>query len=162
MTGTFAARIRDSRIASTATLLLSFALPFLWALSTGLVWELGKRVPGSASDTSIGFPSGVPLIAIVVAAWAIGFVASRRRVRSPWRAVVIADTVAVAAFCVCFTWQFGAAEWHPRPEPGLTNLFPLRFALAVVAGYLGSAAMAAYLAAPRGASSAPASADGRA
>jgi len=145
MTAHFAARLRDSRIASTFALLLSFALPFLWALSTGLVWEWGKRIPGSVSDTAIAFPSGIPLVAIVLAAWLIGFLALRRRLCSQRRAVWMADTVAVIAFCVCFTWQFGGADWNPRPEAGLTNLFPLRFALATLAAYLGSAAMAAYL-----------------
>lgn len=146
MTATLAARIRDSRIASTAALLLSFALPFLWALSTSLVWQLGKRVPGSVSDTAIAFPSGLALIAIVLAAWLIGFAALRRRVRSQRRAAWLANTVAVAAFCVCFTWQFGSADWNPRPDAGLTNLFPLRFALALAAAYLASACAAAYLA----------------
>ncbi|QQQ01857.1 hypothetical protein [Lysobacter enzymogenes] len=146
MTATLAARIRDSRIASTAALLLSFALPFLWALSTTLVWQLGKRVPGSVTDTAIAFPSGLALIAIVLAAWLIGFVALRRRVRSQRRAAWMANTVAVAAFCACFTWQFGSADWNPRPEAGLTNLFPLRFAFALAVAYVVSACAAAYLA----------------
>ncbi|SDX91342.1 hypothetical protein SAMN05421681_10910 [Lysobacter enzymogenes] len=145
MNAPFLARIRHSRIASTAALLLSFALPFLWALSTGLVWDLGKRLPGSVSDTSIAFPSGAPLIAIVIAAWLVGFLALQRRLRGERRAVWLAGAVAVAAFCACFTWQFGSAEWNPWPEPGSVNLFPLRFAAALAMAALGSAFGAAYL-----------------
>ncbi|WP_175486082.1 hypothetical protein [Lysobacter sp. yr284] len=150
MTEPLAARIRDSRLASTAALLLSFALPFLWALSTRLVWELGKRVPGSVSDTSIALPSGLSLVTIVLVAWLIRFAALRSRVRSQRRAAWMADTLAVAAFCACFTWQFGRADWNPWPEPGSTNIFPLRFAVAVALGYAGSLCVATYLA-PRAA-----------
>ena len=58
----------------------------------------------------------------------------------------LAGAVAVAAFCACFTWQFGSAEWNPWPEPGSVNLFPLRFAAALAMAALGSAFGAAYLA----------------
>lgn len=130
--------------------MLSFALPFLWVLSTGVVWDLGKRLPGNVSDTAIAFPSGIALVAIVLAAWLAAFVALRRRAGSERRALWLANALAVAAFCACFTWQFGSAEWHPWPQERSTNLFPFRFAAAALLACLGSAGMAAILA-PRAA-----------
>ena len=145
MTGNLAASLRNSRIGLPAAMLLCFAAPFVWALSTVLVWELGKRVQGSASDTSISFPSGIALVSIVLAAWLVGWWLSRRVAGSTLARTLWADTVAVAAFCVCFTWQFGGGEWHPAPVPGLTNIFPYRFAFAVALAYAVSAAGAVLL-----------------
>lgn len=136
MNKTLAARIRASRIASSTVLLLSFAVPFLWALSTGVIYDLGSDVTAATSDTAIMFnPLGIVFAALVMAVWLIGFAVAWRRLGPKPRIVALANTLAVAAVCVCFTWQLGAGVWNPRPMPELTNLFPFRIAIAVLLAY---------------------------
>lgn len=148
MTRKITASIRDSRIASSVVLLVSFAVPFTWALSTGLVWAAGRNIPGSVSDTSISFPTGIPLVAIIFTSWLVTFFIAHHLMKSKLLVMLVSNVAAVLFFGICATFQFGADIWSPLPDPGLTNLFPIRFALAVLMAFACSA-FAAILLAPR-------------
>ncbi|MEP6770973.1 MAG: hypothetical protein ABI893_04200 [Polaromonas sp.] len=146
MTKKFIPSTRSSRITSSAALFISFAAPFTWMLSTGLVWAVARKIPGSVSDTSISFPTGIPLVTIIFISWWVGFFVSQRTIKSKLRVTLVSNLAAVLAFCACFTFQFGAAEWNPVPDPGLINIFPIRFALAVLIAFACSMFAALYLA----------------
>lgn len=144
MTRKFTPSIKSLRLASSAALFISFVAPFVWMLSTSLIWAVGRKIPGSVSDTSISFPSGIPIVVIIFTSWWICFFAVQRFIKPRLRVTLASNLAAVLAFCVCFTFQFGAAEWNPVPDPGLINIFPIRFALAVLAAFACSVIAALY------------------
>ncbi|WP_235582324.1 hypothetical protein [Rhizobacter sp. Root1221] len=146
MTGKVTAGIRSSRIASSVVLLISFTVPFTWVLSTGLVWAAGRKIPGSVEDTSISFPTGIPLVAIILTSWLACFFVCHRIINSKLLATLASNAAAILAFCACLTFQLGAAVWNPIPDAGLMNIFPIRFALAVLIALACSALAAIYLA----------------
>lgn len=140
------ASIRSSRIASSVVLFISFTVPFTWMLSTNLVWAAGRKIPGSVEDTSISFPSGIPLVAIVLTSWLACFFICQRIIQSKRLVTLASNVVAVLVFCACLTFQLGAAVWNPVPDAGLTNIFPMRFALAVLLAFACSVFVAMYVA----------------
>jgi hypothetical protein len=146
MTRKMIASIRSSRVASSVALFISFTVPFTWVLSTSLVWAAGRKIPGSMEDTSISFPTGIPLVAIILTSWLACFFVCQRIIESKLLVTLASNLVAVLVFCVCLTFQFGAAVWNPIPDAGLINIFPIRFALAVLMAFACSALAAMYVA----------------
>jgi hypothetical protein len=140
------ASTRTSRIASSAALFISFTVPFIWVLSTSLVWAAGRKIPGSVEDTSISFPSGIPLVAIILISWLACFLVCQRTIKSKLLVTLASNLVAVLVFSVCLTFQLGAAVWNPIPDAGLINIFPIRFALAVLMAFVCSVFAAMYVA----------------
>ena len=127
--------IHNSPIASAIALLFSFFVPFIWVLSTGLIWTISARLLSNVSDTSISFPSGLPLLLVIVICWLSSFLIFQRTMWSARRVTLISNTIAIVAFSICFSAQFGMEEWNPAPD-GWINIFPFRFALAVLIAYI--------------------------
>ena len=130
-------------IVRIAILMLSFITPFVWALSTGLVWSLGKQIPGSVSDAAIAFPSGIPIVVFVVLTWVVCFIFFDRSVRSILASTLISNCFAVLVFIVLYTFQFGLSQWLPFLDD-VTNLLPMRFLLATVLSFAPSLLVARY------------------
>lgn len=124
-----------------ATLMLSFVLPFLYVLASDLIWQVGKQLPGSVEDTALSLPSALPLIGLVCLAWLVGFVLFRYRSSSLFSAQLLANLSAVLAFLLAFLLtqhgllHSGLAALALHPEQGLTNLFPIRLALAITLAF---------------------------
>ncbi|WP_175927497.1 hypothetical protein [Burkholderia cepacia] len=112
-------------------------MPFIWVLSTDLIWAALKNVSQVTSDSAINIPSAMPLIAGVAGAWLLCAFALRRVVRSTLRTVLVCNVVATIVSCVAFTATFGASVWYVVSDE-LVNIYPVRFSLAVLIAFAAS------------------------
>jgi hypothetical protein len=134
-------KLVQDRLGRIATLLLSFVLPFLYLLASDLIWQVGKQLPGSVEDTALFLPSALPLIGLLCLAWLVGFVLCRYQSCPLFTAQQLANLLAVLAFLLAFlltqdgVLHRGLAALVLHPEQGLTNLFPIRLALAITLAF---------------------------
>ncbi|VWB33229.1 hypothetical protein BLA6993_01441 [Burkholderia lata] len=134
---TLVARVHDSWIARTLILGLSFLVPFIWILSTDLIWAALKNVSRNTSDASINIPTAMPLIASVVGAWFVCAFALGRVVKSTRRVILVCNVVAVIVFVVEFTMTIGTSDWA-LVSGELVSIYPIRFGLAVLIAFVSS------------------------
>lgn len=134
-----------------AILLLCFALPFLFMLSSNLIWQIGRHLPGSVDDTCLALPSGLPLVLLLGLAWTGGFILFRRQLFPMAVAVALANALAIFAFLLLFALTndvvlyFGLSVLYLHPEEGLTNLFLIRLCLGIASAFGASLLAARYI-----------------
>jgi hypothetical protein len=134
---TLVTRVHDSWIARTLILGLSFLVPFIWILSTDLIWAALKNVSRVTSDASINIPTAIPLIASVAGAWFVCAFALGRFVKSTQRVILVCNAVAVIVFVVAFTMTIGTSDWA-LVSGELVSIYPIRFGLAVLIAFIAS------------------------
>ncbi|WP_322086997.1 hypothetical protein [Burkholderia sp. BCC1999] len=133
---TLVATLRGSWIARTLISGISFLVPFIWVLSTDLIWEALKNVSLVTIDAAINIPTGMPLISCVTGAWLLCAFALARAVKSTTRTVLVCNVVATIVFVVASTATVGASIWSI--VSGEFNIYPIRFGLAILIAFAAS------------------------
>ncbi|MGS0896014.1 hypothetical protein ACVBGC_26310 [Burkholderia stagnalis] len=130
----FVASVQGSWIARTLILSASFLVPFVWGLSTDLIWAALKNISRITSDASINLPTAMPWISCMVGAWVACFLVVGRIVKSTLRATLASNVVAVIVFVIGLTLMLGTSDWK-LVSGDLVSIFPIRFAVAVLISF---------------------------